>query len=76
MSLRKFFVPTGLIFLFLGQISSAMSVSSSECAVVGCGVLGTRVCKQIVASPEFSSWKGRMLGFCSIILFYSCETYS
>jgi hypothetical protein len=47
--------------LFLGRISSAMSVSSaaSECAVVGCGVLGTSLCKQMIGSPQFSSWKGK-----------------
>jgi hypothetical protein len=53
----------GLAVFFLGQISSAaaMSISSSgalECAVVGCGVLGTSLCKQMIESPEFSSWKG------------------
>ena len=47
--------------LFLGQISSAMSVSSSDCAVVGCGVLGTSLCKQLLESPEFASMKGVLL---------------
>lgn len=47
----------GLTTLFLGTISSAMSVSS-ECAVVGCGVLGTSLCKQFLEKHEFESTKG------------------
>ena len=52
----------GLAALILGQIASAMSLPSnteSSCAVVGCGVLGTSLCKQLIESPEFSSWKGK-----------------
>ncbi len=53
---------TSLVLLasFLGQLTFAMSMSSSECAVVGCGVLGTSLCKQMLASPEFMDWKGRL----------------
>jgi hypothetical protein len=52
--------------------SSSSSVSSSmaspsfptggttttTCAVIGCGVLGTSLCQQILSSPECQSWKG------------------
>lgn len=34
-----------------------MSVSPTECVVVGCGVLGTSLCKQLLESPEFASLK-------------------
>ena len=44
----------------LWQLSSAMSLPSLECAVVGCGVLGTSLCKQLLTSPEFADWKGRL----------------
>jgi hypothetical protein len=27
--------------------------------VVGCGVLGTSLSKQMIESPQFSSWKGK-----------------
>ena len=40
------------------RLSSAMSVTSNECAVVGCGVLGTSLCRQLIESPEFADWKG------------------
>jgi hypothetical protein len=56
------FYGMSIAILFLVQISSAMSVSSpSECAVVGCGVLGTSLCKQMLESPEFASWKGKAI---------------
>jgi hypothetical protein len=40
------------------RLSSAMSVTSNECAVIGCGVLGTSLCRQLLESPEFADWKG------------------
>jgi hypothetical protein len=48
-----------IIFLFslaLGGIVSvaATSASPSRCAVVGVGVLGTRLCQQILSSPDFA----------------------
>lgn len=57
MFLTQFVVAASIFW----QLSSAMSVPSPECAVVGCGVLGTSLCKQLLASPEFAGWKG-MLG--------------
>ena len=55
------FANLGLIaFLLFHTYSMALSVPSivSDCAVVGCGVLGTSLCKQIIGSSDFSSWKG------------------
>ena len=46
----------GAVFFALHTVSSAMAVS--DCAVYGCGVLGTSLCKQLIESSEFSSWKG------------------
>ena len=45
-----------IILSLSADISLAMAVS--DCAVFGCGVLGTSLCKQLVESKEFSSWKG------------------
>lgn len=68
--------------------SSAMSVASAassappsatvECAVVGVGVLGTSLCKQLLRDPDLKDWKGRSIFRCwitvelpnSIVLFF------
>ena len=57
MLLTQFLLAASLVW----PLSFAMSVSSSECAVVGCGVLGTSLCKQLLASPEFENLKGRFV---------------
>lgn len=48
-----------LLVSLVYQMTLAMSLSIQDCAVVGCGVLGTSLCKQMLASPEFSDCKGR-----------------
>ena len=53
------------IFYYASEMSAVMGLTSSECAVVGCGVLGTSLCKQILASPEFSDWQGENFLFVS-----------
>ena len=54
MSLRRFVLSASVFW----RLSSAMSVTSNECAVIGCGVLGTSLCRQLLESPEFADWKG------------------
>jgi len=53
---------SSLQLLFLFGFSSAMSVSAgptqSTCAVVGVGVLGTSLCKQLIRDPDFKHLKG------------------
>jgi hypothetical protein len=39
--------------------SSSSANTSNSIAIVGCGVLGTSLCKQILACPELESVKGR-----------------
>lgn len=54
---------THYLFLVLfGPMSSALSVSSSRSgfAVVGCGVLGTSLCKQFLESSEFKDSKSKL----------------
>jgi hypothetical protein len=34
------------------------TTSSSTCAVIGVGVLGTSLCRQILEHPQFQDWKG------------------
>jgi hypothetical protein len=53
--LQLLVVPT-VITVTTGLSSSA---SPSQCAVVGCGVLGTSLCKQLLATPEFEGWTGK-----------------
>ena len=38
--------------------SSSLPTSTTECAVVGVGVLGTSLCKQLLRDPDFKDWKG------------------
>ena len=54
-----------LFFLLLGTMISlspsaafAATSSSGDIAVVGCGVLGTSLCKQLLSSPDFGSKTG------------------
>ncbi|CAB9513656.1 expressed unknown protein [Seminavis robusta] len=35
---------------------AASQPSQQQCAVIGCGVLGTSLCKQLLASPDFEGW--------------------
>jgi len=47
--------------LLVPLTASAMTVSAaSDVAVVGCGVLGTSLCKQLLESADFASAKGRV----------------
>jgi len=39
--------------------SSSSSLSCSV-AVIGCGVLGTRLCQQLLQSPDFEGWTGKV----------------
>ena len=39
-------------------LSSAGMVLNGEIAVIGCGVLGTSLCKQLIEAPEFSAASG------------------
>ena len=70
---RKLFVILSLFQLVLvlaydnrSIFSSAMVVAATstpptttpECAVVGVGVLGTSLCKQLLRDPELKDWKG------------------
>ena len=52
-----------IFFSFMLPSTSAFAVSnsaSSSCdiAVVGCGVLGTSLCRQLLSSPDFESKTG------------------
>lgn len=66
---RELFTLSSLLQLILvlgygnqSILSSAMSVSStsspSTCAVVGVGVLGTSLCKQLLQDPDLKDMKG------------------
>ena len=37
--------------------STTMTTGQNECAVIGVGVLGTSLCKQLLESPQFQDWK-------------------
>mmetsp|Transcript_40316 Transcript_40316/g.43743 ORF Transcript_40316/g.43743 Transcript_40316/m.43743 type:complete len:393 (+) Transcript_40316:118-1296(+) len=37
--------------------SSSSSMQVTECAIVGVGVLGTSLCKQLLRDPDFKNWK-------------------
>jgi len=37
--------------------SSSSSIQVTECAIVGVGVLGTSLCKQLLRDPDFKNWK-------------------
>lgn len=49
-------VPT-TISMVSGLSSSASA--PSQCAVVGCGVLGTSLCRQLLESPDFEGRSGK-----------------
>jgi hypothetical protein len=42
----------------LSSQSASVPPTTTSCAVIGCGVLGTSLCQQILANPDLSSWKG------------------
>ena len=42
----------------LGAASLTMSAAADGIAVVGCGVLGTSLCKQLIENPKFGSRSG------------------
>jgi hypothetical protein len=48
-----------VVVMALASSSTATKTTSLECAVVGVGVLGTSLCKQLLESPELKEWKGR-----------------
>jgi len=69
---KKLFLLLSLFQLLLGLaydnrsiFSSAMAVAAAstpptttpECAVVGVGVLGTSLCKQLLRDPDLKDWK-------------------
>lgn len=37
--------------------SSSIPIQVTECAIVGVGVLGTRICKQLLRDPDLKDWK-------------------
>ncbi len=39
----------------------AMAVTSHDIAVVGCGVLGTSLCEQLLSDSEFRSTSGKII---------------
>lgn len=47
-----------LAAIYWRAAAAMSSVASKECAVVGCGVLGTSLCRQLIESPEFADWDG------------------
>ena len=53
------------LFLALLGIASCMALASTGysegVAVVGCGVLGTSLCKQILACPDFDGREGELM---------------
>ena len=44
--------------------SSSIPIQVTECAIVGVGVLGTRICKQLLRDPDFKDWKCK---YCTIL---------
>ena len=57
---RCFFLIAPLLVILLLVCPPSMSLASSnsngnDVAVIGCGVLGTSLCKQLMESPDFSS---------------------
>ncbi len=56
-----------------GATSTQMKSSKDgDIAVVGCGVLGTSLCKQLLSSPDFQGRKGKtnFCSFFSILIHY------
>ena len=43
--------------------SSSIPIQVTECAIVGVGVLGTRICKQLLRDPDLKDWKCK---YCTI----------
>lgn len=53
-------VPAVAVMAFAAASSSSTPMTTTgkkECAVVGVGVLGTSLCRQLLESPEFKDWK-------------------
>jgi hypothetical protein len=58
--MRTTFLFTLLLPSCLSLVSTAMSCTGGV-AVIGCGVLGTSLCKQLIEAPEFSEASGASL---------------
>ena len=78
-SFRELFALSSLLQLILvigydnrSTFSTAMSVASastsSSCAVVGVGVLGTSLCKQLLHDPDLKDLKGEHVIACSLCI--------
>jgi hypothetical protein len=52
-----------LIFSSAMNVAAATStpIQVTECAIVGVGVLGTSLCKQLLRDPDFKDWKCKYL---------------
>ena len=60
-ALRLLMLPSTMISGLSSSVAASVSSKQSprkECAVIGCGVLGTSFCKQLLASSDFEGWSG------------------
>ena len=47
-----------------GSMTECRMANEDGIAVVGCGVLGTSLCKQLLSSPDFEGVQGEFVRWC------------